>query len=390
MGRYAVIGKLGSGGMAEVLLARDRTAGVERLAVLKRLHPRVARNPTLAAMFLDEARICARLCHPHIAHLYELGEEGGTRFLAFEFVHGADLGEILAREAPRLSPLLAALVAARAASALHHAHQLTDTDGKPLHVVHRDVSPENIHVSHEGIVKVLDFGVAKAAGNLAVTAAGVRKGKLGYMSPEQLDGVPLDGRSDVFSLGVVLHEALTHQRLFKRASDEATIAAVLEAEVPVPSEIAGDGVPAALDQIVIRALERERDARFATAREMQEELELVLHEARVSEIALEAFMGSVYGDAALHRAQLLGAIRDNSVPEYLETVRLRGGPPELAVAVHERPAGPSAPTVRELPAVRRTRTRRGLPVLTPPPDSGPRAEDGAAGRPNPRSKPEEE
>jgi eukaryotic-like serine/threonine-protein kinase len=319
IGRYKLLCPLGAGGMAEVFLAQDAgVAGAERLVVVKRVLPALVKDDHFITMFINEARIATRLSHPHIAHVYEVGQHEGAYFLAMEFVHGADLGQILRRNKEhRLTPPQAVLVAARAAAALHHAHQLTDLQGQRLNIVHRDVSPQNIRISHEGIVKVLDFGIAKATSNAETTQSGVLKGKYPYMSPEQIDGLPLDGRSDVFSLGIVLHEMLTYRRLFKRESNIQTLKEISFGIIPTPSQVNGAQLPEALEAIVMRALQRDREARYTTAREMQRDLEAFLRAQPASESDLEELMTRLYGDASTLRRSLMQSMEPAKLQELL-------------------------------------------------------------------------
>jgi serine/threonine protein kinase len=218
LGPFALLRRIAVGGMAEVFLARrEGPRGFEKLVALKCIHRHLCDDPEFVAMFLDEARIAACLSHPHIAEIHELGEAAGRPFLAEEFVFGKDLRSITRTRGTW--PLPEALAIVRdVALALHHAHGAHDPRGRPLHIVHRDVTPKNILVSFEGAVKLIDFGVAKAAQRHTETVGGVRKGKLAYMSPEQVKGEPMDGRSDLFGLGVVLYELCTGRRPFEGES----------------------------------------------------------------------------------------------------------------------------------------------------------------------------
>ena len=205
-GHFTLGKRLARGGMAEVFLARQRgPEGFDRKVAVKRILPHLAETADFVRMFLSEARLAARLSHPNIVHIYELGQVGGDYFIAMEYVDGVHAGQLIehARTEP-IWPELIARIGADAAGALAYAHRLTDADGRPLQLVHRDVSPQNIMVSSDGIVKLVDFGIAKAASKAEETRPGVVKGKYAYMSPEQTVGRALDGRSDVFSLGVVL------------------------------------------------------------------------------------------------------------------------------------------------------------------------------------------
>jgi serine/threonine protein kinase len=275
LGRFQIIGRLATGGMAEVYLALSgELPGYRTLLVVKRILPHLASNRQFIGMFLDEARLAALLDHPNVVRIIEVGHDGEEYFLAMELVQGKPLSAVLrkaARERRPPSPALAAYIIAQAASGLGYAHALTDGEGRPLGVVHRDVSPQNVLLSFEGAVKLIDFGVARAFGRVAHTSPGGLKGKIEYMSPEQASAEEVDHRADVFALGVVLWEVLTGRRLYRRETELATMRAILDDPIPRPSEVAD--VPAELDAVVMRALRKRRDARFASAHEMAEALE---------------------------------------------------------------------------------------------------------------------
>jgi serine/threonine protein kinase len=275
LGRFQIIGRLATGGMAEVYLALSgELPGYRTLLVVKRILPHLASNRQFIGMFLDEARLAALLDHPNVVRIIEVGHDGEEYFLAMELVQGKPLSAVLrkaTRERRPPSPALAAYVIAQAASGLGYAHALTDGDGRPLGVVHRDVSPQNILLSFEGAVKLIDFGVARAFGRVAHTSPGGLKGKIEYMSPEQASAEEVDHRADVFALGVVLWEVLTGRRLYRRETELATMRAILDDPIPRPSEVAD--VPPELDAVVMRALRKRRDARFASAHEMALALE---------------------------------------------------------------------------------------------------------------------
>jgi serine/threonine protein kinase len=256
-GRYLLLERLAIGGMAEVWLAEVRGQPGRRYAV-KRLLPTLADDPAFVTMFLDEARIGAQLDHPGIVPVHDLGREGSSYFMAMDYLAGQDLRALLARlrhDGSRLPPALSAFVVAQAARALDHAHRALGHDGAPLHVVHRDLSPANVLLGYDGRVAVIDFGIAQAALR-AHREDAVLRGKFGYLSPEQVRGLPVDRRADVFSLGAVLHELLTGQRLFHGPSDLAVLERVRAAQVRPPSE-RNPAVPPALDAVVLRALSRE-------------------------------------------------------------------------------------------------------------------------------------
>jgi serine/threonine-protein kinase len=265
-----LIGRLAKGGMAEAFLALSgELPGLRTLVVVKRILPHLAGNEQFVRMFLDEARIGALLDHPNITRIIEVGHDEDGYFLAMEAVPGKTLSAILRRAARRerpLGPADVAFIVGRAAAALGYAHAHTDADGRPLNIVHRDVSPENILVSFEGAVKVIDFGIASAHGRLSETHVGGLKGKVEYMSPEQAAGAPVDHRSDVFSLGVVLWEALSGRRLFRRETDLAVMRAITNEPIPRPS--GRRPIAPRLERVVMTALERAPEDRFQDAREM--------------------------------------------------------------------------------------------------------------------------
>ena len=315
-GRYEIIRELGRGGMAEVLLALDRgPAGVQRLVVIKRILPALAADQKFVSMFLNEARIATNLSHPNIAHIYEVGVEAGEYFLAMEFIHGVDLLALLRTIKRALRPAHAAHIASRVAAGLHHAHNLRNIEDQPLAIVHRDISPQNIRISREGIVKVLDFGIARASTDPADTQRGIVKGKFSYMSPEQVRNEDLDGRSDLFSLGVVLFEMLTYCRLFKRDTPAKTLQAVLRARIPRPSEVVDQPIPEALERIVMRLLERDRDARYGWAREVEADLEAYLRTDPASTADLETLLRDHFGAPQSMRALMDRVIAGEEVEE---------------------------------------------------------------------------
>jgi serine/threonine protein kinase len=281
-GPYVLVRELATGGMGCVYLAREeREGGIVRQVALKRIHDHLARDAAFVTMFLDEARIASRIHHPHVCTVFEYGKVEGTYFIAMEYLRGLPMSELLhelGKKPPEESPERLALgvrLLVQACEGLHAAHELRDEHGASLHVVHRDVSPHNLFLSIDGTLRVLDFGIARAADRLAETTQGRVKGKFAYMAPEQALGKDVDRRSDVFALGVILWELLTLQRLFKRDAPAETILALVNEPVPAPSSIARD-VPPALDAIVLKALARDPAERFATARELARSLERTL------------------------------------------------------------------------------------------------------------------
>ena len=267
-GKYELLARLAVGGMAEIFLARRRGAdGAGAMVVIKRVLPHLAEDGRFVAMFRDEARLASRIEHVNACRVLELGSVVYTYFIAMEYLHVVPLSRVLLRSArvsDRLDIRFIAGVIQQSCAGLHHAHELSAPDGRLLDVVHRDVSPPNIFVTADGQVKLLDFGVAKARGASQKTRTGTVKGKNAYMSPEQVLGEAIDRRSDVFSLGIVMWESLTASRLFLRDTDFETFRSITKGEIQDVLALRPD-VPAPLAEVVRRALERDREKRYATA-----------------------------------------------------------------------------------------------------------------------------
>jgi len=298
---YQLLARLAVGGMAEIFLARGASvAGVARHCVLKRILRAREDDRELIEMFLDEARLAAQLQHPNIAALYDIGKLGDAYFFTMEYVHGETVRLLLrrARERNRPVPLACVLtIIASAAAGLHHAHERVSVDGRPLGIVHRDVSPSNVMVSYEGNVKIVDFGIAKAVGRTVVTRTGTVRGKIGYLSPEQCRGVPVDRRSDVFSLGIVMWEMLTGEPLYRRATDLETMTAIVADRPPPPSTLRAE-VPRDVDDIVLRMLAQPVTQRFQTARAVVEAIELASMRAGtlLSTSAVSSLVRDLFGE----------------------------------------------------------------------------------------------
>lgn len=277
IGRYEVLGRLATGGMAEVFVARaSGPREVARLVVVKRLLPHVAGDARKVDAFVEEARLTSRLSHPNLCAVHDFEGEGGAFHLALEWVRGPSLRRVMERARERgggVPVAIAARIVASLASALHHAHVAVDEEGRALGIVHRDVTPENVILGWNGVPKLIDFGIAKSVVDPRKTEAGVLKGKLAYISPEQYRGDALDGRSDVFALAVCAFEALAGEPLYERASEFETVAAiVLDPKVPDLRAIRAD-VPEAIAEIVERGLAKDRDARWGSADALARALE---------------------------------------------------------------------------------------------------------------------
>lgn len=264
--------------MADVFLSVARgPMGFNKLAVVKRLRRTLAAESAFLAMFLDEARLAARLNHPNIVHTYEVGQHADSYFIAMEYLEGQPLNKVIRASLKRneqLDEAFCARVVVDALNGLEHAHKLCDYDGSPLAVIHRDVSPHNIFVTYDGHTKLVDFGIAKAATSSTETEVGVLKGKVAYMAPEQVSGGKVDQRADLFAMGIVLWEMLSGERLMRGDSTANMLHKLLS--VPIPRVSERRAVAAGLDAIVARALEKDPDARFSSACEMREALEAYL------------------------------------------------------------------------------------------------------------------
>ncbi len=272
-GSYVLLRKLAKGGMAELFVATVR--GRSERVVIKRVLPSYSSESEFLKMFLNEARIAAQLAHPNIVRVFDLGQEGDHLYLAMEFIDGFDLDLVTRVAGGRLPPDIAAGVAAAVCEALHFANRVCDRTGRPLNVVHRDVTPGNVMLTRAGVVKLVDFGVAKAAASIDKTRPGVVKGKFRYMSPEQVAFKELDGRSDLFSLGVLLYEVTTGQRPFERRQVLDTIQALSSWDPPPPDALVPQ-YPHGLSNVVLRALEKDRDRRYQSGKEMKQALEAAM------------------------------------------------------------------------------------------------------------------
>jgi eukaryotic-like serine/threonine-protein kinase len=317
IGKYRLIAELGHGGMAEVFLAVVKgPAGFNKLVVVKQIRPQLAEDPEFLGMFLDEARLAARLSHPNVVQTNEVGNEGNRYFIAMEYLEGQPLNRVIHRlsRAEGLPLAMHLRVIIDVLSGLHHAHELTDYDGTPLGVVHRDVTPHNVFLTYDGQVKVVDFGIAKAMNSSAETRTGVLKGKVAYMAPEQARGERVDRRADIFSVGVLLWEAATGKRLWKGVPDITILQRLLSGDIPAPSTLRPEVLPG-LEHICLRALSNRREDRYATAAELQAELEAFLEDigSRANSREVGKLVGQHFeADRAKIRALIDEQLRGNA------------------------------------------------------------------------------
>ena len=300
LGRYELIRKLGYGGMAEVHLARATgIEGFQKLVVVKRILPHLAQDAAFIRMFLAEARLAAMLDHHNIAQVFDLGRDEDDYYFVMEHVNGVDVRQILKASAKRggLPYRHGVAIAVGTAAGLQYAHTCTSLDGRPLGIVHRDVSPTNVLVNYDGCVKIVDFGVAKVVTRTDVTRAGTRKGKVPYMSPEQCQTANIDARSDVFSLGILLWEVTTNRRLFRGDNEFSIMHQIVNQDAPPPSSVR-DAYPPKLERIVMRALHRDRERRYQSAVELQTDLEKLAQELgwRTSPTSLSEQLHELFPD----------------------------------------------------------------------------------------------
>jgi len=313
LGRYALYGEIAAGGMATVHLARLLgPVGFARTVAIKRLHPHLAKDPDFVAMFLEEARLAARVRHPNVVATLDVVSDDGELFLVMEYVAGESLSRLVrkARErGERVPPRYAIGIVSGALEGLHSAHDAKSEKGQPLGLVHRDVSPQNVHVGVDGVPRLLDFGIAKATNRVQETRTDQIKGKVAYMSPEQLAKGAIDRRADVYSAAVVLWETLTGERLFKADDVPSLVYAIINEQVRRPSEIVPD-LPPGLDEVVMKGLERDAENRWSSAREMAAALENVLQPAPAREIG--EWVHSIAGDALDWRQELVHRIESET------------------------------------------------------------------------------
>ena len=369
LGKYLLLTRLGAGGMADVSLAAlHGPGGCNKLLVIKQIQERWAEDPDFVTMFLDEARLAARLQHPNVVQTNEVGQEDGRYFMAMEYLEGQSLGRVRARLGRRALPLRVHLqVLADVLAGLHYAHELVDYDQTPLNVVHRDANPENVFITYTGVVKVLDFGIAKARDQCTETVAGTIKGKVTYMPPEQARGEHLDRRADVFAVGVMLWEAATGMRMWAGLPATAILQSLLARDIVPPRQVCPD-VPDQLDAIIRKALSPDREDRHATAAELQTDIELYLAEigGRLPPRELGQLVASHFEvERARIRTRIQERIHDADrplvAPSPLPVTRV--STTDFAPADASTPASAPAAFAMRISSVTPGRARRGLAAV---------------------------
>ncbi len=347
IGRYALHDEIAAGGMATVHLGRLLgPVGFSRTVAIKRLHPQFAKDPEFVAMFLDEARLAARIRHPNVVPTLDVVALDGELFLVMEYVQGESLSRLVRASAKHeaATPLpIVCTVMAGVLHGLHAAHEAKTEHGEALSIVHRDVSPQNVLVGIDGVPRVLDFGVAKAAHRAQTTRQGQVKGKMAYMAPEQLKSDHVDRRCDVYAAAVVLWEAVTRRRLYHADTDARLLTMILFEPAPSPRALVPD-INADLERIIMRGLERDRDLRYATAREMALDLETCLPVASAS--AIGGWVERMAGNALATRARRISDIESSTSAPHLAPA-----PPSVPAAVPSA-APPADAKTEVLPAVK--------------------------------------
>ncbi|MCC7382972.1 MAG: serine/threonine protein kinase [Deltaproteobacteria bacterium] len=340
VGPYRLLCELGRGSMAVVYLGRaEGPGGFERLCALKMIHSHLSQAPEFVDLFLNEARIAARIHHPNVISVDDIALHEGRYYLRMDYVSGETLFQALNRtwnEGHAFPLPVAAQIISAVSDGLHAAHELKDASGAPLGVIHRDLGPHNILIGYDGVVRVMDFGIAKALDQVTLTQPGTWRGTAAFMSPEQVRGEQVDRRGDIFSLGVVLWETTVGARLFKHTTMAGTMARILNLAVPLPSALR-EGYPPRLEQIVLRCLERDPDKRYSTARELSEDLVGHLIEAGVTPAtgSIERFMRETFQERHGQRLEMEQEARVHDHTGRLKSV-LRAPPPtELRIAVVE-------------------------------------------------------
>ena len=321
VGRYLMFEEIAHGGMATVHIGRlTGEAGFKRTVAIKRLHPQYARNPEFVEMFLEEARLAARIQHPNVVSVLDIVAEAGELFLVMEYVHGESLSHLLQAAQAKddlPAPGIVAQITTGLLYGLHAAHEARSDRGAPLEIVHRDVSPQNVLVGVEGVARVLDFGVAKAVQKARdATAEGVVRGKMAYMAPEQISGDPADRRLDVYAAAVVLWEGLTGRRLYEDMDMAPLIARILTEDPPRPSSFV-PGLPAGIDDVVMKGLARDRNDRYATAQDMAQAIEGIIPPVPIREVS--TWVRRVVDERLRNRSDIISRVEKISLPPPRES-----------------------------------------------------------------------
>ena len=374
-GKYLLLDRVNIGGMAEVWRAKTFGAGgFERIVAIKRILPNIAEDEEFISMFLDEAKITVQLNHANIAQIYELNNLSNSYFIAMEYVSGKDLRAVFDRCRKRGEPApipLTCYAIAQCCEGLDYAHRAKDRQGRDMSIVHRDVSPQNALVSYDGEVKVIDFGIAKAAGKATKTQAGILKGKFGYMSPEQIRGLPLDGRSDIFAMGVCLYEMLTGERLFVGDSDFSVLEKVRKVEVLPPSHF-NRKIPDQLEKIVMKSLAKDVDDRYQHATELGEDLRAFMYSTGTpfARKDLAAFMKATFAEDYDKERARITEYAEVKAPEGMLAAAEMGfgvGPvPQMGGAAQSPSSVTSVPTQMPISSSPGAGTSPGLPPMVRP------------------------
>ncbi|ATB29961.1 serine/threonine-protein kinase [Melittangium boletus] len=384
IGRYQVISQLSVGGMAELFLGfTSGPGGFRKYAAIKRILPDARSDEQFERMFLDEARITAALNHPNIGQVFELGQDAEGLFLAMEFIAGQNLAQVISVCGRSQTPLplgFGLSVVRDICLALHSAHAFTTPGGKPFPVIHRDVAHKNVMVTYQGEVKLLDFGIAKARGGASHTQAGMVKGTTGYMSPEQVRGDPLDGRSDLFAAGVMLHELITGERLFSGNSEVQEMQMILDAEIPEPV-CRTEAMPPGLAGVVLKALSRPREGRYANGREMARAIEAAAGGRLFDAEQRAAFMAEHFQKQKENTLRLLESADEiPDAPEALGGAPVAKTEPRPVAAPRRKPVAASNETSQGVMTTGRRVPTREQPVVVAPP---PRSSDKPSGKGGP-------
>lgn len=379
LGNYEIVRQLGQGGMAEVFLARAHgLQGFEKLVVIKQILPQFASDASFVEMFLDEARIAALLQHTNVVQVYDIGSVDDRYFYSMEFLRGQDLRTVLksvGSKGERLPLEQVLFIASSLCSGLHYAHDKTGLDGNPLNIVHRDIAPDNVFVTYDGAVKILDFGIVKSSQRSSKTRTGALKGKIGYMSPEHCRGQPLDRRADIFAVGAILWYMLTGKKLYRGNSDFEVMEKICSEPPPPPSSIVA--CDPELEAIVLKTLARDPADRYATADELREALDdfAYAHKLKVSAHETSRFMHNEYAEhiAFWEKASRAGSNLEIMIEEF--PMSTHGTPTWSFDDDEDKPADASVVTARRPSApfeiVGRNTPPRGYLQAMPPPDTVP-------------------